>query len=367
MKKILIFQINLGGHALEYLHHILEWAKTDIKSRFLFCIPKNEYTKDFFYNIPENIESSDTYFLSDKDKTVKGKCKILRDKITLHKPTDVLLLSFDQYMPYFHLLPRNVKYTSFFYHVYLYTWKEDSIKQRIKSVINTWLLVNNKAVSNILICNGTNEDIYFNKLYHSSKFKNIVDPISFISTDRSKIKSDKTVFLHMGVMTNRKGTLTILESIKLLSSDKLKKIKLIFAGVISEEIKYRFYKLKHDLDNKVEIIVNDKFCSNDEINLYCREADYLLMPYSETSKSSGMFAYSSAYDISTVATNRGKFKKIVRKYKLGHLIDDNVESLYQFFLDIDFEKRKQVTEQYINRNSIENFIISLKKCIYENM
>ena len=56
------------------------------------------------------------------------------------------------------------------------------------------------------------------------------------------IDQSKLVFLHMGDMRKRKGTIDILDSIPLINVELYDKLCFIFAGKISNEIKETFYQ-----------------------------------------------------------------------------------------------------------------------------
>ena len=286
-----------------------------------------------------------------------SKTWLLRKVISKFKATDVVLISYDQYFPAFHfLLPRDVHYISFMYYLYIYNWKHISLKNKIYNVLNYYLLVKNRAVYRILICNGTNEQLTYNKLYKTDKFVRIVDPISIdINRSLEKVPHVKKTFLHMGVLGVRKGTLDILDAVTKLQMEQCERVRLIFAGIIMDEIKEKFYQRINTLKDKIEIVVMDRFCSYDEIVNFCMEADFLLMPYSGTSQSSGMLAYASAFNLPVIATNQGMIRKLVQRNKLGYLINNDSLSIYTMIVNLLEEEPMQISTSYVERNSIKDF------------
>lgn len=367
MKKILCFQLEIEGHALEYITHLYTWAKQEKDISFTFCIPQNKLTNHFF----EITKNDNIHFLSlNKEKrniSPREKCILLRNYIKCVKPTDVILLSFDQYFPFFHfLLPKNVNYTSFLYYIYVYNWKTLNLKNKIKTIVNYWLLFKNNSVKNILICNGTNENVFFNRKFETSKFINIVDPIAIDTYCSDKEIADKITFLHMGAMNKRKGTLDILDAIIELPESVCSKVKFLFLGRISNDIRKPFYDRLKMIRNDVELIIYDDFCSYEQIQQACIKSSYLLMPYYGTSQSSGMLAYASAFNIPVVATNRGMIKKLVKKYQLGYLIENNVASIREFICASVNNSPLFVPKKYVEKNSILNFIETFHKCFSDN-
>ena len=350
---------------LEYLEHLKTLAIEQSAYNFVFCIPKTEDSAGFFVHEYENIEAYDLSELTKMNysRFNFSKTWLLRKMIHRFQATDVVLISYDQYFPAFHfLLPRNVNYVSFLYYLYIYDWKKLSIKDKIRNVVNYFLLVNNRAVSQILICNGSNERILLNKIYKTRKFVNIVDPISIDVTHSTKKKHTKKTFLHLGVLGIRKGTLEILDAITMLNAEQCDKVRFIFAGIVTEEIKQVFYEHVEVLKSKVEICIADRFCSYHEIINYCQESDFLLMPYSGTSQSSGMLAYASAFNLPVIATDKGMIKKLVKKNRLGYLIQNDSNSIRDMVVKLMDKAPMQVSRVYVEKNSIEEFNNTFRTC-----
>ena len=352
---------------LEYLEHLKTLAGQMSACRFIFCIPKTDASAGFFDGSATNVEAYDVSCLSNRypSRFNISKTLVLREAIHRFKATDVVLISYDQYFPAFHfLLPRNVNYISFLYYLYIYNWRNLSLKDKAKNIFNYFLLVQNRAVHRILICNGTNERLVLNRLYKTDKFINIVDPISMV-VNRHSVKEShaKRTFLHMGVLGIRKGTMDILDAMDRLSVDASSRMRFIFAGVVTEEIKQLFYQYVDRLKEKMEIIVADRFCSYEEIANFCRESDYLLMPYSGTSQSSGMLAYASAFNLPVVATKKGMIKKLVQRNRLGYLIDNDAESIHEMMVGLLDVEPMQVSSSYVEKNSIEAFNNTFRECL----
>ena len=81
-------------------------------------------------------------------------------------------------------------------------------------------MAHNKSIKKICICNDSSSAAFFNRKYQTMKFDRISDPyvsITLTLPDFRKdnaVKEDAIVLSHIGVLSERKGTLNILKAIK---------------------------------------------------------------------------------------------------------------------------------------------------------
>lgn len=84
-------------------------------------------------------------------------------------------------------------------------------------------MAHNKSIKKICICNDSSSAAFFNRKYQTMKFDRISDPyvsITLTLPDFRKdnaVKEDAIVLSHIGVLSERKGTLNILKAIKEMS------------------------------------------------------------------------------------------------------------------------------------------------------
>ncbi|MGG0739344.1 glycosyltransferase family 4 protein [Niallia taxi] len=101
------------------------------------------------------------------------------------------------------------------------------------------------------------------KIYH---IPNFVNPNDFIPSYTSK-----GYFLYLGRLSEEKGIITLLESIKLTNTDV--KVKIVGTGPLEESIK-NFIKL-NNLESKVELL---GFQSGDTLNAIIKDSKAVIMP-----------------------------------------------------------------------------------------
>ena len=179
----------------------------------------------------------------------------------------------------------------------------------------------------------------FNKLYHTDKFQFLPDPVP--SVDRSKvhdirkelnIPQDKKVFLHFGGLSDRKGTLDILDAIGLCSKEDLADKTFIFAGHQSKNLEPLFSARYNFVKDKAQILVFNEFCSYDFLYNLCYTCDVILMPYHLTDLSSGVLGYASVFNKPVVGPSDGLIGRLIRQYNFGLALDEiSAKSLISTF------------------------------------
>ena len=158
-------------------------------------------------------------------------------------------------------------------------------------------MAHNKSIKKICICNDSSSAAFFNRKYQTMKFDRISDPyvsITLTLPDFRKdnaVKEDAIVLSHIGVLSERKGTLNILKAIKEMSVVDRNQFVFVFAGKIDLDIKDEFYRLAAECSEKYRLIIKDYFCSYEEISAICKSSNVLLIPYLNNSQSSGVLGY----------------------------------------------------------------------------
>ena len=157
MRIFLVHTQTIGGHQLEYLHHLYMGAVCRPHNQFIFVVPKR-FEKDSrllewptsdnvrIQVMEDNEEPSSNCGLLKKSlintKTIRKYCK-------KYKTTDVLTVSIMEYLPFLPFLVRNVRFSGIIYRVYLYEWKEESrskkIQDALKYLILRWFKVFHKV------------------------------------------------------------------------------------------------------------------------------------------------------------------------------------------------------------------------------
>lgn len=372
MKTVLIFDTSIDGHHLEYVHHLHEaWGNRNEK--LVICVPSkfNEVKGNFSWCKNDKITFC---FLDDKlikDLSECGRLNyaykasiLLRRKCNEVKPDNVFIISLLQFLPILPILFlfRKEKISGIIYKIYLYCWHKYTIFEKIIETIRFYSCVFSPCIDCIYVLNDSPSTRKLNINWNTKKFCCLADPFQDNFNHNKEydlgLDSTYTIVLHFGGLSERKGTLEILEAINIICKNNMAdKYQFVFAGIVHHSIKDDFYKRYNKLKNNINIILLDKFCSYEEINYLCKNADIILAPYQNVYSSSGVVTYAAKYYKPVIVPNDGLLGKIVRRYKLGLVVDElNSLSLAEILMSgilpiVDKEK----CNNYIANNSILKF------------
>ena len=379
MKKILIYDDLISGHHLEYLSHLLSCVQHQ-KAKYFFVVPHTIKNIKTSFSSVDNVEF---VYLNDFELrqvlhagyflNAYYRSRMISKYAKRYDVDDIFLITLCHSLPLLpFFLPRKVRVTGIIYRIYFYEWKKLKWITKVKDVLENLVISRFKAIKHALVLNDSAATCYFNKKYSTSKFVFIPDPIIHVTTpidsirEKLSIAEDSQVFLHFGAMCKRKGTLTILNSIKLLDAVSLKNKAFIFAGVIKDDIKEDFDRIVTELRQcNVKIIVFNEFCSYSFLLSLCTTADCLLIPYSNVSFSSGVLGYAALTNSCIIGPKEGLLAKLIRRNHLGTTTDtSNPISLAEAITQ--FEKPKINSNSYCSKNSIANFCSVINRTLFDS-
>lgn len=374
--RYLIFDPTLSGHHLEYIHHIYLGAIQRPEIEYVFAVPENEWqqVKDNQEWPPANNISQ--IMLDDHLCKEIGKGSLLAQswktsrfikKIAVeHNIDKILLISIAPAIPFLPLiLPKNIKLSGIIYKIYL-----RAPKKGLRGVIDKIrysIMARSSNVRNVFILNDPSSTKKLNSLYKTNKFITLPDPVPTVNTanlrDMRKelgISPNDKVFLHFGAMEARKGTLTIIESILLMSDKELKDKTFIFAGKVGIGIRREFYEnVEKCRKHGAKIIVEDHFLPYNRLNDICNTSDCILMPYLTTDLSSGVIGYAAVHSKPVIGPAKGLIGELITENNLGCAINPvNAESLKASIIEF---KSIIVSSSYKMINDQQNFVNILMK------
>lgn len=236
----------------------------------------------------------------------------------------------------------------------------------IRKMLQNYVMMSNRQISAIYIIIGGKTTMSLNLMHFTNKFLFVSDPIlenGAIAYNSGKETNRRLTFLLFGSLNRRKGIFKTLIAVNSLETRYLNRIKVIFAGKISESDKEAFIaesnKIKAKDDGSIKII--DKFISYEEIPVIFNEADYILLPYDATQASSGILGHAAYYGKPIIGQGGGTFGRHVSSFQLGLVIKNLTEfkltklicSLADETLVIDVNK--EAAKKYINYRSGDYF------------
>ena len=230
MEKILILDKIATGHHIEWLERLYSMASADTKNQYIFCVNKDLFGKSSMKWLAQDNIQIET--LSESCKSlIGGKIELLK-KLFKFSPNKLYLMQITDIIPdviIIALLFWRIKIYGVLYKIYLYSWTQSDIAEKIKNII-IYSLYKTYVVKGIFTLNDYVSARLLNRIWKTKKYTYLPDPLP-IKKDMAVhdirkekgISLDTTVFLHCGALDSRKGTMKILNAIKRLEDDRGKR------------------------------------------------------------------------------------------------------------------------------------------------
>lgn len=370
-KKVLVFETHVGegGHHLEYLNHLYLKAIEVPETSFVFAVPEQfeETKKKFVWPHCENI--SFDYIDDDvvnKLRQLNGLkysyqiSKLASKYIKKHKVSETFLISlinFVLFLPF--LITRHSRISGILYYVYLYDWKRLNWRKRMEQVLLYLIMTNKSNFKELFVLNDSSAAAYYNKLYQTTRFSYIPDPV--LLPEQAEYKNSglfskplgAKAFLQCGMMSKRKMTIKILDTIEALSGDK--KLLFLFTGKIQNDIKEEFYSKYEVIKAHHNIYVQDRHLRYEEMSHFLDSCDYVFILYDNVAQSSGFLGHAALHRKPVIAYSDGLIGKLVRKYHLGYTITDDSPVALSHALQEYVKTTYFVGDRYIKTHQIKDF------------
>ena len=138
-----------------------------------------------------------------------------------------------------------------------------------------------------------------------------------------QIKDGRFVAFCFGSLAERKGVFKLLDALPLLAQAFQQRLALVFAGVVSEKEKHRFYSKVDQMrkDTNVQIVVDDRYVDDSEVQPMIQKADLILVAYQHHIGSSNVLIRAADAGIPVLGSNFGLVGAQIRDHSLGTAID----------------------------------------------
>jgi D-inositol-3-phosphate glycosyltransferase len=194
---------------------------------------------------------------------------------------------------------------------------------------------------------------------------------------RLGLRADEKAILFFGRIRPYKGIEYLLDAFRLLSTDERANYRLIVAGEPkkgSEEYLDEIQRsIKRDF-NQGQVILRIQFIPDEEMELYLKGADVLVLPYKEIFQSGVLFlAYS--FGLPVVATDVGSFREEIVEGRTGFLCQPGdpaeLAKAIEIYFASDLFKNLKVSRQelkdYANANHSWHAVAELTSNAYTKM
>mgnify|MGYP003292681960 CR=1 FL=1 len=371
MHKILVFCPSVAGHRLEYLHHLYNGALCFNSKTYIFMVTTDFYTvkNKFLWTDAPNVGIVDipsTIIQKFKGNILSSsynKCKYLGQAVDKYKPDQVIVLDMIEYVPFLpFFVSSKANVSGIIYRIFLYEYNKEPLIKKVLDKFKYWWMNYFGVYDKVFILNDKSSSEKLNKMFNSSKFRYLPDPVvpienleEFNIRQQYSIPKETYVLLHPGGMLPYKGTIDILRGLCLLTEEARKDITVIFAGRVTESIKNEFDILCEEVKKKVQIIVEEGFLPYERLGALIKQSDWLLIPYKTKSQSSGIVGHAAYFEKPVIAVKGGLIGNIVSQYNLGILIEESTpECIYKAILDLN--SRPVCKNSYCEANTIDNFV-----------
>ena len=156
---------------------------------------------------------------------------------------------------------------------------------------------------------------------------------SKISAEDSKsylnTKDDKKYVLFFGAIRESKGLDILIQAMQ-----GLENVGLIIAGNTMQGENFKEYE-KMIAANNIDAICHIRYIEEEEIPLFFKASDLLVLPYKEFYSQSGVLMQAITYKLPVLATTEGGMSEIIDCYGVGEVCDsNNIQALKQSIVKV---------------------------------
>jgi len=191
------------------------------------------------------------------------------------------------------------------------------------------------------------------------------------------LRTEEKAILFLGRIRPYKGIEYLLDAFKLLLSDKQTNYRLILAGEPKKGSEEYLQEIRRSAETKFDrgrIILRIQFIPDEEMEVYLKGADVLVLPYKEIFQSGILFlAYS--FGLPVVATDVGSFREEIVEGRTGFLckpgdakeLAKGIETYFTSDLYRNLKLRREELKRYAKENHSWDAVAGLTCKAYTTM
>lgn len=383
MNKI-IYDSAVSGHHTEYISHLVKKI-----------INENIQKKNYFFIVSEAIQEKipEIIILSKNMENLHwefiptAKCENLYsmplykrsfyelDLVQYYankfKATEVVLMYFNIFQIALIFKKPSFEITAILF-LQFYRMQRNTISEKLKYYRKYWitkLYCTNSKIKTVFILNDKKTVDYLNLEFKTYIFNMLPDPISIYKEEEGfnvniyySIPLNKKILLHPGSIDPRKGTYEIIDSIDFLKDKATAEYAILIVGKAKPNIESIIRTKLESLKNKrFTIIFDNTFVSNERLKSLFMQSYAILMPYKNVEASSGIMGHAAIANKCVLAPDSGLIGEIIKKYKLGILINkpvavDIAEGITRLE---EYSNDKMLSSEFTSQHTVEVFSSSL--------
>lgn len=381
LKNILIFEPDASGHHPGYLYHlIINFLQNDYSFKLIVLV-----SPDFFIKHPQILQktisprvqwvkfSENEFTEWQKPKTVFKRSILEWDLFCQYAKKYNSVLGFFMYIDYLQLAVLTqpdspCPFSGILFRPTLVNYPANSLKEKL----NYW----RKNITLKYFVKHKNLDSLFNldpfatryiiEKWQTKKVKFLPDPVQVYPTTKTKsefktslgIDNSKIVFLIFGYLDSRKGISDVMMAIGEISREKSKNGCLLIVGPWEENERELFNQLLPKIQQltNFQIVIQDSFIKDEDIQLYFKIADYALALYHKHFGMSAIMVRAAAAQKPLISSNFGLMGKIVVEKELGITINNDLRDKLEMLLDNRTSiGNKEKMKAFAELNQAENY------------
>lgn len=343
--NILFFDIDITGHHSEYISHIVDYLITTKTDDNYYFIVHPSFEEKFPAIINNSLKNNSIRFIKTTSVEIEKLDAVNRIKRSKNhfKLMNYYSLKYDVEVSY--LLHMNVFQIALGLYKVPYKIKGILFMQftnmRIRSIRDYYyylrryfpmlLCIRNKNLDSVFLLNDRESANVLNtKFGKNNIFKYLADPIPFVESEKDfdirafyKIQENKKIFFHFGSLSERKGTLDILDAVYFLK-DNQNNATIILAGKATDEFAEILSERITQVQNTtgIQLIWDNSFLANDRVVALFNQCDVVLIPYKNAEASSGVLGHAISSYKKVIGPSNGLIGKMIREFVLGVSIED---------------------------------------------
>lgn len=330
--KYLIFEYQYQGHYLEYVRHILTYASKHLpEDEIYLALPEafDRHVKNG--ELPHSSKFKYCYFTDDELASFQstGKFAQFNQSYNLCKKLSALIKQYSidrtiliTAIPFILamciVLPRKAYVSAIEYIIPRRRLDCASSYKRCEDRFRMWLYAHTPQLKRLFLLNDEESAEYYNRKFHTDKFKFLPDPVDCVVEKTEAGKDNKIVLLHAGRFRREKGTFIIIEGLKKLTPQEREQFKFILCGGSSvKEDEENAVKSMSELGKIMDVEFYNGFVKEEFLHELYNRADYVMIPYSVYYSSSGNLGHAASYEKPVIGPAQGLLGHLIEKYNLG--------------------------------------------------
>lgn len=341
--KTLIVETQSNGHYPEYLKHVISWVnENNLQDEYVFYLTGNlESHLTEFQDLP--VKTSICFFDKSKDDELRWTNDLAGFIVNRIKEINlkfeikvVVFLNINLVLRFPGILFSSKKFPYlfkgiFFQSPYRLRIEKTGFLKRIKREAAIFLLAKNKNCKDLFLLNDPKGADYYSKW--SKKIKNINDPIHVIENEciniREKhgISAEKKVVLHIGSLSEIKGTLDVIETlININGSNRSQEFYFLLVGKSTEVVTKKMALIENIVPHSNYHFRNE-YVEDCEFISYIKQSDIVLITNNNVETSSGILNHAVFNSKMILAPNKGYFLERLSNYEFSALYSNKNEIL----------------------------------------